>query len=90
MQIPPFYLVVYHHCIGMGCTAEIDVTCVKGEWYMRPLYLNDWPGEGYMIDPSIVVFLLSFCVEFGAGSSGNHVNDPLKGLIGEVLLFRCW
>jgi hypothetical protein len=53
---------------------------------MGPLCLNNWPGEGYMIDPSIVVFLLPFCVEFGAGSSGNHVNDPLKGLISEVLL----
>jgi hypothetical protein len=41
-----------------------------------------------MIDPSIVVFLLPFCVEFRAGSFGDHVEYPLKGLVSEVLLLR--
>jgi hypothetical protein len=72
----------------MGCAAEIDVSCVEGEWYMGPLCLNNWPSEGYVIDPLIVVFLLPFCVEFGARFSSNHVDDPSKGLIGEVLLLR--
>jgi hypothetical protein len=90
MQIPSCYSAVYHHGIGMGCTMEIDVSYVEGEWYLGPLCLNDWPSESYMIDSSIVVFLLLFCVDLEAGSSGNHVNDPSKGLIGEVLLFRCW
>jgi hypothetical protein len=44
----------------MGCAVEVDVSCVKGEWYVGPLCLNDWPGEGYMIDPSIVVFFYRF------------------------------
>jgi hypothetical protein len=39
-----------------------------------------------MIDHLIAICLLSFGVKIGAGSSGNHVNDPSKGLIGEVLL----
>jgi hypothetical protein len=72
----------------MGCDAEIDISCVEGEWYMRPLCFNNWPNEVYVIDPSIVFFLLLFCVEFRAGSSDNHVNDPSKGLIGEVFLLR--
>jgi hypothetical protein len=29
---------------------------------MRPLFLNDRPGEGYVIDSTVVVFLLPFCV----------------------------
>jgi hypothetical protein len=74
----------------MGYTVEIDVPCVEGEWYVGLLCLNDWPGEGYLIDPSIVVFLPPFRVELGDGSSGDHVNDPSIGLIGEVLLFWCW
>jgi hypothetical protein len=57
---------------------------------MGPLCLNDRPDEGYMIDLSIVVFLLLFCVKLRARSSANHVNDPSKGLIGEVLLFWWW
>jgi hypothetical protein len=74
----------------MGFTMDIDVSYFEGEWYMGLLCLNDCPGEGYVIDPSIVVFLLSFGVELRAGSSCNHVNDPSKRLIGKVLLFRCW
>ena len=88
VQIPPFYSAVYHHCIGKGCTVEINIPCIEGEWYMGQLCLNNWAGEGYMIDPSIVVFLLPFCVEFEAGSSSNHVDYPSKGLTGEVLLLR--
>jgi hypothetical protein len=32
-----------------------------------------------MINPSVVLFLLSFGFEFGAGPSGDHVDDSLKG-----------
>lgn len=80
MQIPSCYSSVYHHCIDMGCTLEIDVSGVEGERYMGPFCLDDWSGEGYVIDPLIVVVLLPFCVELRAGFSGNHVNNPSKGL----------
>jgi hypothetical protein len=65
VQIPSCYPTVDHHGISMGCAMKVDVSCVEGEWYMGPFCLNDWPGEGYMIDPSIVVSLLLFCVELG-------------------------
>jgi hypothetical protein len=54
---------------------------------MRPFCLNCWPSEGYVIDSSVMLFLLSFSVEVCARSPGNHVNDPTKRLIGEVFLF---
>jgi hypothetical protein len=41
VQIPSCYSVVYHHSIDMGCTSEIDVSGIEGEWYMGPLCLND-------------------------------------------------
>jgi hypothetical protein len=66
VQIPSCYSTVDHQGIDMGRAAEVDVSCIEGKWYMGPLCLNDWPGEGYMIDPSIVFLLLSFCVELRA------------------------
>jgi hypothetical protein len=66
VQIPSCYSAVDHHGIGVGCAAKVDISCIEGEWYMGALCLNDWPGEGYVIDPSIVVFLMPFCIELGA------------------------
>jgi hypothetical protein len=55
---------------------------------MGSLCLNDRPGEGYMVYPLIVVFLLSFSFELGAGPSGDHVDYSPKGLVGEVFMLR--
>jgi hypothetical protein len=41
LQIPSCYSAVNHHGIGMGCTAEVDVSCIEGKWYMGLLCLND-------------------------------------------------
>jgi hypothetical protein len=57
---------------------------------MRPFCLNHRPSEGYVIDSAVVIFLLSFSVEVCVRSLGNHVNNPMKRLIGEVLLFGWW
>lgn len=43
-----------------------------------------------MIDSSVVVFLLSFCVKVYAQSTSNHVNDPIERLINKVFLFVYW
>jgi hypothetical protein len=58
----------------MGRTVEVDVSCIEGEWHVKPLCLNHGSGEGYMVYPSIVVFLLSFGLEVGAGLSSDHMN----------------
>ena len=66
VHIPSCYPVVDHHGVSVGRAAEVDVSCIQDKWYVGPLCLNDWPSDGYMIDPSIVFFLLPFCVELGA------------------------
>jgi hypothetical protein len=72
VQIPPCHSVVYHQRIRMGHTAEIDIPCIEGQWHVGPLCLNDEPSEGYMVYPSIVVFLLSFWGQGEAWSSGTR------------------
>jgi hypothetical protein len=67
---------------------EVDIFCIEGEWHVGPLCLDDGPGEGYMVYPSIVVFLLSFGFELGAGPSKDHMDYSPEGLIGEVFLLR--
>jgi hypothetical protein len=54
---------------------------------VRPFCLNHQPIEGYVVDPSVVIFLLSFSAEVCARSPGNHVNDSMERLFDKVLLF---
>jgi hypothetical protein len=56
---------------------------------MGPLRLHDWAGDGDVVDTAVVVPLLSLCVEVGAGSPSDHVNDSAIRLISEVFLFWC-
>ena len=67
---------------------KADISCIEGEWHMGPLRLNHRPGEGYMVYPLIVVFLLSFSFELGAGPSGDHVDYSPERLVGEVFMLR--
>jgi hypothetical protein len=53
---------------------------------MGPLRLYDRTGDGDVIDDAVVVPLLPFRVEVGAGPSSDHMNDSAIRLIGEVLL----
>jgi hypothetical protein len=86
VQIPPCDSTIYHQRVYMGCTAEVDISCIKGEWHVGPLRLDDRPDEGYMVYPSVVVFDLSFCFELRARPSGDHVNYSPKRLVGEAFL----
>jgi hypothetical protein len=86
VQITPCHSTIYHQRICMGHTSEIDIPCIKGKRHMGPLRLNDESGEGYMVYPSVVVFLLSFSFELRARPFGNHVNYSPEGLISEVFL----
>jgi hypothetical protein len=72
----------------MGRTEEVDISCIEGEWHVGPLRLDDGPGGGYMVYPSIVVFLLSFGFKLRAGPSSDHVDYSPEGLIGKVFLLR--
>lgn len=58
VEVPPCNSEIYDQCVCMGCTAEVDVSCVEGEWHMRPLCLNHGSGEGYMVYPLIAVFFI--------------------------------
>jgi hypothetical protein len=56
---------------------------------MGPLCLNDWTGDGDVVDAAVVVPLLWLRVEVDAGPSSDHVNDSAIRLISEVFLFWC-
>jgi hypothetical protein len=56
---------------------------------MRPLRLHDWASDNDVVDAAVVVPLLPLCVEVGAGSPSDHVNDSAIRLISEVFLFWC-
>jgi hypothetical protein len=43
-----------------------------------------------MVDTSVMISLLSLCLEVDAGPSGDHVDDSTIRLIGEVFLFWCF
>ena len=86
VQIPPCDSTIYHQRVCMGHTVEVDISCIEGEWHVGPLRLDDGPSEGYMVYPSVVVFLLSFCLEPRAGPSKDHVDCSPKEFIGEVFL----
>jgi hypothetical protein len=86
VKIPPCHSTIYHQHICMGHTAEVDVPCIEGKRHMGPFCLNDGPGAGYMVYPSVMVFLLSFCFELRARPSGYHVDYSPEGLISEVFL----
>jgi hypothetical protein len=86
VQVPPCHSTIYHQRVCMGHTAEVNISCVEGEWHMGPLRLNDGASEGYVVYPSVVIFLLSFCLKLTAGPSGDHVDYSSKGLIGKVFL----
>jgi hypothetical protein len=53
---------------------------------MGPLRLYDRTGDGDVVDDAVVVPLMPFRVEVGAGPSSDHMNDSAIRLIGEVLL----
>jgi hypothetical protein len=86
VQIPPCHSKIYHKHIWMGRTAEIDIPCIEGKRHVGTLRLKDGPGEGCMVYPLVVLFLLSFYFEHGTRPFGNHVDSPSEGLIGEVFL----
>jgi hypothetical protein len=54
-----------------------------------PLHLHDWAGDGDVVDTSVVVPLLSLCVEVDAGPPSDHVNNSAIRLISEVFLLWC-
>jgi hypothetical protein len=56
---------------------------------MGPLRLHDWAGDGGVVDTVVVVPLLPLCVEVGARSPSDHVNDSAIRLISKVFLFWC-
>jgi hypothetical protein len=43
-------------------------------------------AEGYMINPSVVLFFLPLVFEFSVGPSGDHVDDSLERWGNELLL----
>jgi hypothetical protein len=53
---------------------------------MGPLRLHNRTGDGDVVDAAVVVPLLPFHVEVGAGPPSDHVNDSAIRLIREVFL----
>jgi hypothetical protein len=37
MQVPPCDSAIYHQCVCMGRTANVDISCVEGEQHKGPL-----------------------------------------------------
>jgi hypothetical protein len=74
VQIPPCHSTIYHQRICMGRTAEVDIPSIEGKWHMGPLRLNDGSDLGYMVYPSVVIFILSFCFKLRVGPFGDHVD----------------
>ena len=51
--------------------------------------MDHMAAEGYMINPSVVLFFLPLVFEFSVGPSGDHVDDSPIWLFGEVFLLGC-
>ena len=60
VELPPRDSTIYDQCVCMGHTVEVDVSCIEGEWHVRPLCPDHGSSDGYMVYPSIVVFILLF------------------------------
>jgi hypothetical protein len=67
VQVPACHAAVDNHGVDVGCAAQVDVSGVEGQWDMGPLYLQDWTGDGDVVDAAVVVPLLSLRVEVDAG-----------------------
>jgi hypothetical protein len=61
-----------------GCAAKVVVSCVEGEWGVIPLHLDHGANGGNMIDPSVVVFLLSFVLKLCVGPFGDYMGESPK------------
>jgi hypothetical protein len=86
VQVPACHAAVDNHGVDVGCDAQVDVSGVEGQWYMGPLCLHDWTGDGDVVDAAVVVPLLSLRVEVDAGPPSDHVKNSAIRLIGEVFL----
>jgi hypothetical protein len=89
MEVPACYTAVDHHGVDVRGAAQINVSGVEGEWYMRPPCLYHWASEGDMVHTSIVVPFLPLRFKVHAGPSGDHVDDSAIWLFGEIFLLGC-
>jgi hypothetical protein len=67
VQVPACHTTVDYHGVHVGGTAQVDISGVEGQRHVGPLRLHDWAGDGDVVDTSVVVPLLSLCVEVDAG-----------------------